>query len=108
MLVLAFYLRKRMLRASTEVPAGNTPMSSDQPKALAKYTTAVIISLALSECIGVYGLLLFLLGDAYQTLYIFIGAAAAAMFYFRPKREELADLAMAMHGGEMQPPHMLH
>ena len=81
---------------------------SDQPRALARYTTAVIISLALSECIGIYGLVLFLLGDEYQTLYIFIGAAAAAMFYFRPKREELVDLSMAMHGGEMQPPHMLH
>jgi len=107
-LLLAYYLRKRMLRVHPETPAADIPLKTEQPKALAKYTTAVIVSLALSECIGIYGLMLFLLGDEYQTLYIFIGVAAIAMYYFRPKKDELIELAVAMHGGEIQPPHMLH
>ena len=107
-LLLAYYLRKRMLRGRPEGPTSDIPLTSEQPTALAKYTTAVIVSLALSECIGIYGLMLFLLGDEYQTLYIFIGISAIAMYFFRPKREELVELAVAMHGGEIQPPHMLH
>lgn len=107
-LLLAYYLRKRMLRVNTEVPGEDIPLTSEQPTALGKYTAAVIVSLALSESIAIYGFVLFLFGDEYQTLYIFIGVAAAAMFFFRPKREELADLAVAMHAGEIQQPHTLH
>ncbi len=107
-LLVAYYLRKRMLRGQPEGPAPDIPLSPEQPKALARYATAVIISLAICESIGIYGLMLFLLGDEYQTLYIFIGISAIAMFFFRPKREELVELAVAMHGGEIQPPHTLH
>ena len=107
-LVLTYYLRKKMLTGRPEGPTSDIPLKSDQPKPLARYTTAIIVSLAICESIGIYGLMLFLLGDEYQTLYIFIGVAAIAMVFFRPKREELVELAVAMHGGEIQPPHMLH
>jgi len=60
----------------------------------------MIVSLALSESIGIYGLVLFLLGDSFQTLYIFISISALAMFFYRPKREDLETLAIAMQTKE--------
>jgi F0F1-type ATP synthase membrane subunit c/vacuolar-type H+-ATPase subunit K len=69
---------------------------SNQPRFLAKYSTALIVSLGLSESIGIYGFVLFLLGADFQTLYIFIGVSALAIFAHRPKREEIETLAIAM------------
>ena len=60
-----------------------------------KYVAVVIVSLALSESIGIYGFVLFILGDSFKTLYTFIVVSALAMFFFRPKNEELEKLAMA-------------
>ncbi len=62
----------------------------------------MVVSLALSESIGIYGFVLFLLGDGFRTLYIFIGISALAMFFYRPKREELEALAIAMQSGQWQ------
>jgi len=73
---------------------------SNQPPFLAKYTTALIVSLALSESIGIYGLVLFLLGDGFQTLYMFIGISALAIYVHRPKREEIETLAVTMQTEE--------
>ena len=67
----------------------------DGPPFIAKYATAVIVSLALSESIGIYGFVLFLLGGGFKTLYIFIAVSALAMVFYRPKREEMEKLAMA-------------
>ena len=66
----------------------------------AKYSTALIVSLGLSESIGIYGFVLFLLGDDLQTLYIFIGISALAIYVHRPKREEIETLAIAMQTDE--------
>lgn len=68
------------------------PSQKDPSTLLAKYTTAMIISLALCESVGIYGLVLFLLGDSLQTLYSFMVISAAAIFYYRPKREEIEAL----------------
>ncbi len=57
-----------------------------------KYFTAVIISLALAESIGIYGLGLFFLGGGFETLYLFNVLSAIAMFFFRPKGEEFEKL----------------
>ena len=96
---LTYFFRKFMLSRNlgqSEVKTPNLKLFSSQAPFLAKYTTAMIISLALSESIGIYGLILFFLGDNYQTLYIFIGISALSMYYYRPKREEIEKLSMAM------------
>ena len=91
------FLRKFMLAGR---PGGSEPMSlnpaspSNQSSLMGKYGAAMLLSLALSESIGIYGLVLFFLGDSFRTLYIFIGISALAMFLYRPKREELETLAM--------------
>jgi F0F1-type ATP synthase membrane subunit c/vacuolar-type H+-ATPase subunit K len=96
--MLAYFLRKLMVsgrfsgsQGSLLKPAG----PSRQPPYLAKYTMAVVVSLAFSESMGIYGLVLFFLGEDLQTLYTFIAISALAMIYFRPKMEELERLASA-------------
>lgn len=60
---------------------------------------ALMVSLALSESIAIYGLVLFFLGDDYQSLYLFVGISAIAMFFYRPKKEELEELIRAAMQG---------
>ena len=55
-----------------------------------------LVSLVLSELIGIMGLVLFFLGDNFQVLYTFMTISALVMFLYRPKREELETLALAM------------
>jgi hypothetical protein len=98
-LIIAYFFRKRMLSGTfrkSEENISNLKLLPSQAPFLSKYTTAMIVSLALSETIGIYGLVLFFLGDKYQTLYTFIGISAISMFYFRPKKEEIEKLAIAM------------
>ncbi len=98
-LLLTHFLRRFMLTGQFSSSEGKPlkPASiSDQPSLLAKYTIAVFISLALCESIGIYGLVLFFLGDDIQTLYIFITISALSMFYYRPKMEELERVALIM------------
>jgi hypothetical protein len=96
--LLAYFKRRSMLSDQRGIP---------QPKPVermagwntipfvAKYVAVVIVALALSESIGIYGFVLFLLGDSFRTLYTFIAVSALAMVFYRPKREELERLAMA-------------
>jgi hypothetical protein len=88
-------------------PSGSTlksPSQSDISPILGKYAVALIVSLALSESIAIYGLVLFFLGDNYQTLYFFVGISAIAMFFYRPKKEELEELIRAAMQGVDAPP----
>ena len=94
--ILTHFLRNFILAGRS---GGSEPMSlkppspADQSAVVGKYVTAMIVSLALSESIGIYGLVLFLLGADLRTVFIFNGIAALAMFIYRPKREELETLS---------------
>ncbi len=98
-LIGAFFVRKRVLKgegpysmdAKAQVPLN----ASDFMK---KYTVAMIVSLALSESVGIYGLVLFLLGDNFTTLCVFIAISAVGMFLFRPKIEDLEELLRKAQG----------
>jgi hypothetical protein len=97
-LLTSYYLRRFALKGKTG--AANSAMlkraaALNQPPFVIHYTSIVIVSLACAESVGVYGLLLFLLGDSFQVLYTFIGVSALAMLFLRPKREELEKLALA-------------
>jgi F0F1-type ATP synthase membrane subunit c/vacuolar-type H+-ATPase subunit K len=110
-LFLANHLRRIMLTVRSN-GAGMSLLGqqsySKQPQALGKYTIAVVVSLALSESIGMFGLVLFFLGDSFQTLYTFIIISAFAMLYYRPKQEELATLAISMKMEKEQTSQYLH
>jgi hypothetical protein len=47
----------------------------------------------MSEAIGIFGLVLFILGKNAVDLYALIGLAAAAMLQYRPSRDELRSLS---------------
>jgi hypothetical protein len=58
-----------------------------------KYATAMIITWALSESIGIYGLVLFFLGKNPMDLYLLILISAAAMLMYRPRKDEVITLS---------------
>jgi hypothetical protein len=97
-LLVAYFMRRSMLSNQRGIPqpkpVEHTAGWNTVPY-VAKYIAAVIVSLAMSESIGIYGFVLFLLGDSFQTLYTFIAVSALAMVFYRPRREELDKLAMA-------------
>jgi hypothetical protein len=97
-LIMAYYLRRFMLKGRSDATGVHSARGSaimNQPPFVSQYSAAVIVSLAFSESIGIYGFVLFLLGGGFQTLYIFIIVSALAMVFYRPKREEMEKLAMA-------------
>lgn len=98
-LIIAYFLRKFILKPTVSRPESSFiqhEQDGDIAVVVSKYMVAVLVSLAISESIGIYGLVLYLLGDELQALYIFVAVSALAMFYFRPKMEELEQLAVAM------------
>ena len=98
-IVLSYYLRKLLLAVKNGNVSSEFLKSKAQPNQplfVGKYTIALMISLALSESVAIYGLVLFLLGANFQTFYIFTAASALSMFFFRPNRTELEELAIAM------------
>jgi len=97
-LITSYYLRRFMLKGRLRTARVSTLRElfiQKQPPFVRHYASIVILSLALSESIGIFGLLLFLLGGGFKTLYIFIVVSALAMVFYRPKREEMEKLAMA-------------
>ncbi len=51
-----------------------------------RYVLTVLVSILLCESIGLYGLLLFCVGDGFNTFIIFTGLSALGMFLYRPKQ----------------------
>ena len=62
--------------------------------ALARYGTAIILSIFCAQSIGIFGLILFLINGEFVTLYIFVFSSAIALYYFRPKYDEFKRLAI--------------
>jgi hypothetical protein len=106
-LVVAYLMRRFMLGVRSSGAGAKTQaktFSIPYPPATARYLSAMGVSLALSESIGIYGFVLFLVGADFKTMYSFIVISAAAIFYFRPKFEELEQLAAAMKIGSQSTP----
>jgi len=74
------------------------PYSSAAPGDVAKnrYLVTVIVSMALIESVGIFGFVMFILGDNFNTLYIFSGLSALGMFLYRPKVDEYAKILEAL------------
>jgi hypothetical protein len=95
-LIATKYIRKLVLSGKGLSNVKKVYQQSNQNiqhPALARYTTAMIIALAMSESIGIYGLILFFLGKNQLDLYLLILISAAAMLYYRPKKEEVISMA---------------
>lgn len=95
-LIITKHLRKLVLSGKGLNNVKKIRQQSDQNTqhpALSRYTTAMIIALAMSESIGIYGLILFFLGKNQLDLYLLITISAAAMLYYHPKKEEVISMA---------------
>ncbi len=65
-----------------------------------RYLSTIIVSMMIAESIGIYGLLMYILGDSFNTLYIFVGLSALAMFLYQPKKEEYISIVQALDAGK--------
>ncbi len=100
-LIIIPRLRRIMLRPGARARRRELWRTGPQPRvatnpAVAQYMAATVVSLALAESIGIYGMVLFFLGSDLRELYLFVAVSAATMIHFRPKAEELQGLAAAM------------
>ncbi len=95
-ILLIAFVRRFMLKTALRKSDAKKRLNADP---LARYTVIVVFSLAIAESIGIYGLMLFMLGEDFQTLYIFLFAAALMLFWHRPKTEEYEQLVNNMRSG---------
>lgn len=97
------FIRKLVLAGTGTATRQSTPALSHP--LLQRYISAMMVALALSESIGIFGFVLFLLGKNALDLYLLLAVSAAALVVYRPQRDELLDLAReeqmraAMGGG---------
>lgn len=73
----------------------NQTMPGDNP-AKSRYLVTVIVSMSLIEIVGIFGFVMFILGDGFNTLYIFTGLSALGLFLYRPKPDEYVEIIEAM------------
>lgn len=88
-LIATRYIRKRIL-SSKGLPQWLT--QTYRYPDFQTYSAAMILSWALSEGIGIYGLILFLMGKNTMDLYLLVLISAVAIFLYRPKRDEVVTL----------------
>jgi F0F1-type ATP synthase membrane subunit c/vacuolar-type H+-ATPase subunit K len=92
-LIVTRFVRKMILSGKVQ---NRLPAQAARHPALQTYTTATILALAMSESIGICGLVLCFLGKNPMDLYLLILISAAAMFMYRPSKEELLTLFREM------------
>lgn len=73
-------IRHILLRLNQTMPGAKSAKS--------RYLSTIIASMVLVESIGVLGFVMFMLGDDFNTLYIFIGLSVLGLYLYRPKEEE--------------------
>ena len=73
----------------------NQTMPGDKP-AKQRYFFTTTVALLLIETVAVFGFVMFILGDDFNTLYIFSVLGALGLFLHRPKIEELAAIDYAL------------
>jgi hypothetical protein len=84
------YIRKFILSGKGQY---GQAIQNFEPLTLQKYTTVMIVAWALLEGTGIFGLALFLLGKNPTDLYLLIMISAAAMLWYRPRKDELISIA---------------
>lgn len=104
-LIATRYVRNLIMSGKSQA---SLPAQALESLALQKYSAATIVALAMSESIGVYGLILFFLGKNSTDLYLLILISAAAMVVYRPRKDEMLNLVQrspvdSEAGGETSP-----
>lgn len=91
----AYFFRKLLMNIAAR-PVSATAVQFNIQSAVGKYLTVIIIIMALSESVGIYGMVLFLISKDSVSLYQLMVLSAIAMLAFRPKKEELIGQAEKM------------
>jgi hypothetical protein len=81
-------IRHIQLRLNQTMPGNKSAKS--------RYLLTVIVSMMLVEGTGVLGFVMFMLGDDFNTLYIFLGLSALGLYLYRPKMEEYQQIVEAL------------
>ena len=84
-----------MADPSTLVISGGNPNS-----AVGRYIGGMLFIWGLCECIGIYALVMFILNGDFLYFYIMIGISVASLIYFRPRKQELVDIALQLKEDE--------
>lgn len=87
------FVRHVMLRLNRRMRREKTPKF--------RYMLTIIVSMLVAESIGIYGFAMYVLGDGYNTLYIFVMLSALAMFLYKPNLQEYKMLVESLE--EEQP-----
>lgn len=82
-------------RNDDSMDAGGRAMHGAIAESKNRYLVTVIVSMSLTESIGVFGFIMFILGDNFNTLYIFTGLSALGLYLYRPKADEYAKIIEA-------------
>ncbi len=88
MFPLVNLLRYILLRLNQTMPGDNSAKN--------RYFVTTFVTLALIECIGLFGLVMFILGDEVNSLYIFTVLALLGLFLHRPKMQEYQQIIEAL------------
>lgn len=86
-------IRHIQLRLNQTMPCDN---AARRNIANSRYLVTVIVSMALVEVVGIFGLVMFMFGDGFNTLYIFTGLSALGLFLYRPKVDEYSEIIDAI------------
>jgi hypothetical protein len=81
-------IRHIQLRLNQTMPGNKSAKS--------RYLLTVIVSMMLVESVGVLGFVMFMLGDDFNTLYIFIGLSVLGLYLYRPKQEEYNNIVAVL------------
>ena len=73
----------------------NQTMPGDNP-AKNRYLMTTVVTLFLIEVVGFFGFVMFILGDEFNTLYIFSVLGALGVFLHRPRLQEYEQIVDAL------------
>ncbi len=85
---LSNLLRHILLRLNHTMPGDNS--------AKKRYLTTTLITLLSIEIVGAFGFIMFILGDGYNTLYIFTTLGVLGIFLHRPRELEYSQIIEAL------------
>lgn len=90
----AWAIRKFMLNRGLGQPNDTEPGTVvSLGQAIQTYRNAIIVVAAMAECIGIFGLVLLILGARQSIFFTFLGLSAMVMWLMGPRFSELKTLA---------------
>jgi hypothetical protein len=86
------------LPTTTGMKQSSVPRLTDGAiaKARNRYFVTITVSMALVGVVGIFGLIMYLMGDGFNTLYLFSGLSALGVFLYRPKADEYIEIIEAI------------